>query len=338
MIKKFVLALAALAVAVLVAHAPGPFSFSHVALVLVGVVALDSLAGAIRGGAFPALCSAGTALGELISDKPFRKHVLDRWVRRGLRLFHESNEEIDHLIARGGGRVPKLHGYNPFAPQGSPNSVQAAGGVQGRLEENYLYSTRRFPNNTANNTIGSGAVTAGDYNFFTSGVGDQGNTMGYFSVSALTYLQTNMAPSGKIPNGRGFKMFDLGVSFNAQASSANIAQMLDTCSISFQKQAAQLKVFNGPILLWPGGVGLSGFAATAVGGSPLTIAGASNGIAQLSNMRRTKNPRILSANDDFQYVVTAAAATPQSNTTVALTDFVEMRVALFGFVLDKIPN
>ena len=280
------------------------------------------------------------ALSLLAKDRPFRRHVLDKLAGLGMLLHHESNEEIQHMIERGAGRGRplKLHSYNPFAQPGTPQSVQAQGGVQGRLEENYLYSTRRFPNNTVNNTIGAGAVVAGDYNFFTSGVGDSGTNMGYFSVPALTYLQTNMAPSGKIPNGRGFKLYELGVSFNSAAAAADIAQMLDTCSISFQKQAAQLKVYNGPILLWPGGVGLAGFAATAVGGSPLTIAGAENGVASLTGIRRMRNPRILSANDDFQYVVNAAAATPNANTTVALSNFVEMRVALFGFVLDKIPN
>lgn len=332
-IKSILFGLAALAVIALVVHLPGDISFMHVGAALLGLAALDSLASSF-GLSAAVVGSVGSALSQLLKDKPFKRHVLDRWAKFGLSFHHESNEEIEHAIARTG-RAPKLHSYNPFT-----QTAPTQGGIEGRLEENYLYSTRRFPLNSANNTIGAGALVAGDYNFFTSGVGDAGSTMGYASVPQLTYVQTNMAPSGKIPNGRGFKLFDLGVSFNAQASIGDIAQLLDSCSLSFQKQAAQLKVFHGPIILWPGGVGPAGYAATAttVEATTTTIAAATNGAPQLINMRRSKNPRILSANDDFQYVVTAASATPRDNVPIALSAFVEMRVALYGFVLDRIPN
>lgn len=245
-------------------------------------------------------------------------------------ILENSTEELDDAVSKG--KKPKLFGFGdgPFAGQAGQ------GGVLGRLEENYLYSTRRFPNNTANNTIGSGAVTAGDYPFFTNGVGDQGSTAGYFSLSNLTYQQTNMAPSGKIPTGRGFKLYDLAVSFNAGAIGSDIAQLLDTCNLRFQKQAGQLVVQHGPIILWPGGVGLSGYAATTA--TTTTLQAATSGAPNLTNARRSRNPRILSANDDFSYIVNAAAATPNSNTTVALSAFLEMRIWLWGFVLDKIPN
>jgi hypothetical protein len=331
--KAILLGLAAFAVAGLVIVTNTESIAAHLGLGILGLAALDCLASVLYGGKF-VLGSAGSTLGELLRDKPFRRHVLDRWASLGVLFHHETNEEISHQTEKTG-RAPKLHSYNPFTSNNSPAS---AGGVEGRIEENYLYSTRRFPLNTTNNTIGSGAVAAGDYNFFTAGVGDPGSGMGYFSISNLTYMQTNMAPSGKIPQNRGFKLFDLGVSFNAQASAADIAQLLDTCSLSFRKQAGQLQIFHGPIILWPGGVGPSGYAATAVGGSPLTIAAATNGVPQLVNQRRMRNPRILSANDDFQYVVSALATTPNVNGTVGLSAFVEMRIALFGFVLDRIPN
>lgn len=245
-------------------------------------------------------------------------------------VLENSTDELEAGISRG--KKPKLFGYGagPFGGQ------EQAGGVLGRLEDNYLYSTRRFPNNVANNTIGSGAVVSGDYPFFTNGVGDQGTTCGYFSIGNLTYQQTNMAPAGKIPQGRGFKMFDLAVSFNGAASASDIAQLLDSCNLRFQKQAGQLVVQHGPVILWPGGVGLAGFAATTA--TTTTIAGATSGLPGLNNARRSRNPRILSANDDFSYIVNAAANLPNSNAVVALSAFVEMRVWLWGFVLDKIPN
>jgi len=210
------------------------------------------------------------------------------------------------------------------------------GGTVARLEENYLYHTRRFPNDITDNTIGAGAVTAGDYLFFTSGLGDQGTTAGYFSLANLTLQQTNMASGGKIPNGRGFRMFDLGISFNAEAIGSNIAQLLDTMNLRFEKQNASLVVQHGPLSFWPGGTGLYGFAATTV--TTTTIQGATNGLPALTNVRRFRNPRVLSANEQFQYVVNAAAARPNVAATVALTAFVEIRIWLFGQVLDAIPQ
>ena len=237
-------------------------------------------------------------------------------------LLENPTEELEDDLARG--RTPKLFGMVGRPP------------VVGRVEENYLYYTRRFPNNIANNTIGGGAVTAGDYLFFTNGVGDQGSAAGYFSVANLTLLQTNMASGGKIPTGRGFRMFDIGVSFNSAVALGNLTQMMDTCNMRFEKQNAQLVIQHGPISFWPGGSGPYGFASTTA--TTTTIQAATNGLPALTNVRRWRNPRILSANEQFQYVINAAAATPAQNTTIALTDFVEMRIWLFGQVLDAIPN
>jgi hypothetical protein len=240
----------------------------------------------------------------------------------GIAILRNPTEELDLALSRG--QAPKLYSMNG-----------GGGGVLGRLEENYLYHTRRFPNDILDNTIGAGAVAAGDYLFFTSGLGDQGATCGYFSLGNLTLQQTNMASGGKIPNGRGFRMFDLGVSFNAEATAPNIAQLLDTMALRFEKQNASLVVQHGPISLWPGGTGLYGFAATTA--TTTTIAGASNGMPALTNVRRFRNPRVLSANEQFQYVLQASANRPNANAAVALTAFVEVRIWLFGQVLDKIP-
>jgi len=244
-------------------------------------------------------------------------------------LLENPTEEIMHDVARG--RAPRL-----FKMAGGPMDQNDP--VLGRVEENYLYSTRRFPSNTVNNTIGAGAVTAQDYLYFTFGLGDLGSTAGYFSIGNLTLQQTNMASGGKIPNGRGFRLFDLGVSFNSAAIGTDIAQVVDSANLRFEKQNSTLVVQHGPLNLWPGGTGLYGYAATAVGGSPLTIQSASNGMPALTNVRRFRSPRVLSANDQFQYVINCAAATPNANTTIALGSFVEVRIWLFGQVLDKIAN
>jgi len=205
-----------------------------------------------------------------------------------------------------------------------------------RVEENYLYSTRRFPSNTANDTIGAGAVTAGDYDFFGNGQGDAGISMGYFSLGNLTYLQTNMEKGGKIPRGKGYKLFELGVSFNAAAVASDIVQLLDTCTLRFDKGGGNFIVQHGPIQLWPAGVGVSGFAATTVAATSLQAA--SNGLPHLGAARRFRNPRLLEANDTFKYTVNAAANRPNVNAVVALSAFVEMRIWLFGYHVDRIAQ
>lgn len=234
-----------------------------------------------------------------------------------LTVLENPTEELRHDMARG--KQSKLHSM-------------AQQPVVGRLEENYLYYTRRFPNAPTSNTIGAGAVTAGDYLFFTNGLGDQGTAAGYLSVPQLTLQQTNMASGGKIPTGRGFRMFDIGVSFNAAVLVGNMTQLMDTMNLRFEKQSSQLVLQHGPIKFWPGGTGA--WAATTA----TATTAASNGLPALTNVRRYRNPRILSANEQFQYVINAAAATPNNNTTVALTDYVEITIWLFGQVLDTIPN
>jgi len=261
-------------------------------------------------------------------EKLKRSGALDSFLRRlgpgagRVRVLENETEDLVEQLMRG--RKPKLY------------SMAQGGGVQGRLEENYLYYTRRFPLNTANNTIGSGAVAAQDYLYFINGVGDQGSAAGYFSIANLTFQQTNMASGGKIPTGRGFAMYDLGVSFNAAAIPADIAQCLDVMNLRFEKQNQSLIIQHGQLKFWPGGTGLYGFATTTA--TTTTLQGAANGVPAMTNVRRFRNPRTLSANEQFQYVINAAAATPNSNTTVALSAFVEITVWLFGWVLDKIPN
>lgn len=249
------------------------------------------------------------------------KTFLDR-LGPGARVGLIENPTEDLLHDLGRGRKPRLH-------------RMADAGVVGRVEENYLYFTRRFPLNTTNNTIGGGAVTAQDYLYFINGIGDQGSAAGYFSIANLTLQQTNMASGGKIPTGRGFQLFDLGISFNAGVAPGDLSQMLDISNLRFEKQNSSLVIQHGPIKFWPGGTGMYGFVSTTA--TSTTIQGAANGMPALTNVRRFTSPRVLSANEQFQYVINCASATPNSNTTVALTAFVEATIWLFGRVLDRIP-
>lgn len=246
---------------------------------------------------------------------------------QGVDILETPTEEIIESLGRG--RAPSIFS---MAKRKKKRLV--------RKEENYLYSTRRFPLNNANNTIGAGAVAQGDYDFFGNGVGDGGGAMGYFSLANLTYLQTNMDKGGKIPTGRGFALFELAVSFNADALGADISQCLDTMELRYEKQGGQLVIHHGPIRNWPAGVGVAGYAsaATTVAATTINVEKASNGVANLAAVRRFKQPRLLNANESFKYTLNAAANLPKNNAAVALSAFVEVCIWLFGFHYDRIPQ
>lgn len=247
---------------------------------------------------------------------------------QGVALFETPTEEIRD--ARERGKSLRLHGMGGRMTQllGQPEKDT-------RYEENYLYSTRRFPNNTANDTIGSGAVAAGDYDFFGSGVGDNTNTMGYFTSAgtALTYLHTNMDRGGKIPSGRAFRLFELGISFNARARTGDVAQLMDVLSLRYEKQGGQLVIQHGPVRQWPGGMGVNGFSTYS------STEGAANGIASLAAVRRFRLPRELNANESFKYTLNAPSATRYvDGSAIALSTFCEVTIWLYGLVKDRNPS
>jgi hypothetical protein len=251
--------------------------------------------------------------------------------RRGLAVLEAPTGEIREQLEH-----HKKHG-------GRPPEFQAMARKKKKLvrrEENYLYSTRRFPSNTANNTIGAGPIVAGDYDYFGNGIGDVGTAMGYFSLSTLGYHHTNMDKGGKIPTGRGFALYELAVSFNSNAAAADIAQMMDASELRYEKQGGQLTVHHGPVRFWPGGIGVAagGSASTTVAATTIDRFGASNGVPHLAAVRRFKKPRLLNANDSFRYVMNCLANQAKTNAAIALSDFVEMTVWLFGFHYDRVPE
>jgi hypothetical protein len=244
-----------------------------------------------------------------------------------VRIWENPTEEIREAHERGKPlRLHAMPGQRYMVHQKDANV---------RYEENYLYSTRRFPNNTANDTIGSGAVTAGDYDFFGNGVGDAVTTMGWATTAgtSLTYLQTNMDKGGKIPQGRAFRLFEMGISFNARALTTNIAQCMDTLALRFEKQGGQLVIQHGPVRMWPGGTGASGYSTNTA------TEGAANGLPSLNSVRRFRLPRELDANESFKYTLNAPSATRYvDGTAIALTAFVEITIWLYGLTKDRIPS
>lgn len=243
-----------------------------------------------------------------------------------------ANPTDELLDARERGKSVRLHRMG-----GGGQMQQLLGNMDRdtRYEENYLYSTRRFPNNTANDTISTGAVVAGDYDYFNTGVGDSVTNMGYATTAGtgLTYLHTNMDRGGKVPSGRAFRLFEMGISFNARAKAGDIGQLMDCLSLRYEKQGGQLVIQHGPVKLWPGGTGLNGYSTNTA------TEGSANGIASLAAVRRFKLPRELNANESFKYSLNASSATRYvDGTAIALVAFVEATIWLYGFVKDRNPS
>lgn len=216
------------------------------------------------------------------------------------------------------------------------HGMDIVGSSSGRADDNYLYSTRRYPLNTANNTIGGGAVAAGSNPYFTTGINDTGASMGYFSLSSLTYQQTNMGPKGQIPKGQAYQMNELGIAFNASATVANVAQLMDVSHLIFNMQQGAYLIYHGPIANWPGGVGPYGFATTTA--TTTTIQGATNGVPTPASTRKLSLPRVFGPTDMFEYNLVTAANLPADNSAVALTAFTEIRLNLFGLYRSDIPQ
>lgn len=236
----------------------------------------------------------------------------------------ELNWEREKRARRGIGGDHKFH------------AMGAGGAKDVRWDDNYLYSTRRYPTNTSNNTIGGGTITTGDTSFFTTGIADSGTQCGYASLNQLTYQQTNMGPKGQIPMGQGYEMYEIGVAFNAQAAVADVAQLLDCSALSFNMQLGGYVIYQGPIVMWPGGTGPYGFATTTA--TTTTISGVSNGMPTPGAIRRLTQPRVFPATSNFAYVLTQSANLPASNTAVALSAFTEIRIQLFGNFLSSLPQ
>jgi hypothetical protein len=236
----------------------------------------------------------------------------------GIEILENDTESLIHDLQAG--RAPTIY---RMAQRKKSKIV--------RKEENFLWSTRRFPSLT-NNTIGGGTVEKQDYPFFSSGVGDQGSALGYASIGNLTFLQTNMDKGGKIPTGRGFALYELAASFNAEASPGDIAQLLDTCELRYSKNNDDFTLHMGPLRLWPGGTGVNGFASVFdVSGGPGAQVFAENGLPTMAAVRKFRQPRLLSANESFSYIVNCSGKRPRDNTDITLSKFTEVCLWLFGF-------
>jgi hypothetical protein len=255
-------------------------------------------------------------------------------------LENPTNELIDELAdAKREGR-----GWSDvklFATGMRRRRMLGQGGNSGkaRLEENYFYSSRRFPKAT-NNTIGSGGLDKGDYPFFQQGLNQDGVAMGFPSGFVLGQPETNMESSGgTVAAGTNFVFNQLGVSFNSDIAIADLAVMLDAVTLGFKKSGGQWAIQHGPLKMWPSGMGISGFASSAGGETAVDLVAATNGNPDLRAVRTLRIPRILRETEAFSYNMSVERPTKaKDGSTIGLTSFVVATLWLFGGQKNLIPT
>ena len=237
-----------------------------------------------------------------------------------VKIFENSTEEV--LDAQRNRKPIKMYA------RGAGMLSSASTGAKARLEENYLFDTRRFPTFVTGEAFPV-ALAPGEYLFFGSAVGQPAGNNGFNTavVSVMSDVETNMDTPSQIAQGKNFVMTQIGVTFNTDITTPDLATLLEMGALRFEKQGGQFSLKHGPTKMWPGGMGIANTAAH-------------NGIADIRAVRRLAVPRILKEKDTFAYryvvprasrnVLGAAANATLSTGTI-------MTVWLWGGQQDNIP-
>jgi hypothetical protein len=266
---------------------------------------------------------------------------VDRCVKvGGMALEHAANLKVfanptEEIVDAGLRRKPiKL-----FAK--GPRMLAVSAGAKARLEENYLFDTRRFPTFVAGEAFPV-TLAAGEYLFFQNAVGQPATNNGFgAAITVMTELETNMDVAGQIAQGKNFVFNQIGISFNADASTANCGVLMESGALRFEKQGGQYTLRHGPVRLWPGGTGIAGYAATTVAAT--TLDSAHNGTADIRSARKLAIPRVIREKESFAYkyivprtVRNTSGAAPGTNAQITV-GAVLMTVWLWGGQQDAIP-
>jgi hypothetical protein len=271
-----------------------------------------------------------------------KQSVIARFIERSgdlpVNLIENSSEEVAEALSKH--KPIKLFQRGLM---GSIHNAAIRGAVRPgranpkRIEENYLYASRYFAQAADN---GATLFGVGDFRFFQNAVGQNANNDGYpTTFGNLSPLETNMDVGGQIAQGKSFVLRQMGICFNTTAATANIETMVDAGHIVFEKQGGQYALRHGPARLWPGGVGVSGFAS---GLAAATEASAHNGAADPRAMRNLRVPRVLKEKESFAYNYSiprllGAGAVPAVAQALAANTSIVMMVILWGHQVDQIP-
>lgn len=256
-----------------------------------------------------------------------RASVLTRFLERSfvqgapsLHVLENPTEEIIDGLKRGKpARLFQKAGTAPvLAPMRAPPR---------RVEENYLYSTRAFQ---------AGALASADYRFFQNAIGQAPTGDGFpAAVTNLSDLETNMDVGGQIAQGKNFAFRQVGISFNTLISRDNIGTLLDAGALRFSKQGDQYQLRHGPLRLWPGGTGISGFTTETNSGA------VHNGLSDPRAVRSLRIPRVIKEKESFAYIYVVPRTVQANDGATAFTIEAPgalMTVWLWGGQVDVIPG
>lgn len=242
---------------------------------------------------------------------------------RNISILANPTEEIDDAIANR--RKVKLFQRGPRML-----SMAQATGARARLEENYLFDTRRFVN---------AVVLTGEHIFFQNAQGGNAANNGFpaAGVPTMTDVETNMDTPGQIAQGKNYVFNQIGITFNVDISFADLVTMMEAGALRYEKQGGQYTLRHGVIKMWPGGVGIAGFQRD--GAAMANLSANTNGVQDLRAARRLAIPRIIKEKETFayKYIVPRGVRNTDGVTAVTPAADVIMGIYLWGGQQDAIP-
>ena len=268
-----------------------------------------------------------------MSFADIKESVLSRFLDRSARgigieradqLFVAENPTEEVIEAQAQGRPVTLYAKSAVGlmrkqlSRRPGNSAKA--GRKARMEETYLYSTRRFPAADANVLPVGGPLPVGTYPFFTGQAGGPGGVAGFPNAIQLTLNETNMEMTGgQVPAGQRFVFSQLGITFGSGAAKGDVDQLLEACNLQFQMAGGTFNLNQGPIKFWPSGMGNHSSDSSG------------NGFPDIRAVRNLRIARNIGPGDVFQYAFNIPRATKSTDGTVwALSAFTNATIWLYG--------
>lgn len=141
-----------------------------------------------------------------------------------------------------------------------------------------------------------------------------------FHAGAKSFADTNMRQSGLLPNGWGFTVGGIAlVLWSTAATKVADLETVLTAMVLRVRKGGDTDWLQIPGKYIGGGIGLSGFAATAVGGTPLTIQTVHNGDANPDCIYRLAEPITIAGGEGFDCILEwKVAPTPTASVAAQL--------------------
>jgi hypothetical protein len=166
------------------------------------------------------------------------------------------------------------------------------------------------------------AASVGDTRFFAN------------TIAGVGLLRTNMELAGQLPAPRQLLVQQVSVApWGTQAVAVASRLVVEDANLFVHQSVLTLTVsdkpyLRGPSVLFPSGMGLEGFAASAVGGAPLEQHAVHSGVAHPSARFNLLRPgQLLKPNENFNVVINIPVA------LAGLTATIRAYVVLWGLQL-----